>query len=197
MFFRSAANSSIITSRTEMNIASNTESGSLPLCPELLQRLLGKNNKNAQNPVLVCVGTDRIIGDSLGPLVGSMLLQTCGNDPSCGLNIYGTLQNTVHALNLADTASYIKEKHADSIVIAIDASLGSREDIGSVFIRSGTLRPGAGVHKNLPQLGDITITGIAGEQSRHPYLTLQTARLSLIMQMAETICGCIRDVYIE
>ena len=128
-----------------------------------------------------------------------MIEQTCSSTRALAyasrqLNVYGTLQHTVHALNLEEISIQIQKNHTDCTVIAIDASLGDRSDIGSVFVRAGTLRPGAGVNKNLPQIGDITITGIAGEQSRHPYLTLQTVRLSTVVQMAEQICGCIMEV---
>lgn len=140
-------------------------------------------------PVILCIGTDRIIGDCLGPLAGSMLKKAAGDS----LAVYGTLEHTVHALNLQKINREIKKKHHGQIMIAIDASLGSYEYIGSVFVRPGCLKPGAGVRKNLPDVGDIAITGIANGESASPYLDLQTARLSTISRMAETICGCILD----
>ncbi len=138
-------------------------------------------------PVILCIGTDRIIGDSLGPMVGSMLQKESGGI----LPVYGTLQHPVHALNLNQINDQIKKKHPDRIVIAIDASLGDRHEVGSVYVRSGGLHPGAGVSKTLPSTGDISITGIAAPDSRQPYLALQTARLSTIAAMAEVICTCI------
>ena len=105
-----------------------------------------------------------------------------------------TLDHTVHALNLPETCDHIKKKHHGSIVIAVDASLGSCEHIGSVFLRMGCLYPGAGVCKNLPGVGDIAITGIANSESTRPFLDLQTARLSTVSAMADRICGCILDV---
>lgn len=174
------------------------------LCPDKLFGLLNSHQNKAHNLVFVCIGTDRIIGDSLGPIVGSMLSQHISAqnqafpslavkkpDTSPVFYVYGTLQHTVHARNLMEITGKIKKKHANDTIIAIDASLGSKDEIGSVFIRTGTLCPGAGVHKNLPPFGDIAITGIIGEQSRHPYLTLQTVRLSAVTQMAEHICSCI------
>lgn len=164
------------------------------LSPDRLQNLIDLYRNDNEDIVLLCIGTDRMIGDSLGPIVGSLLRQSFpGTHP---FHIYGTLQNTVHAQNLPEVIHLLQSKHANSLIIAIDASFGSPEDIGSVFIREGTLQPGAGVNKRLPALGDISITGIAAEESRYPYLTLQTVRLSVIMQMAETICRCIRSVQI-
>lgn len=169
----------------------------LPLCPGLLSQLLGSTNyKNTGShtpssaPVILCIGTDRLIGDSLGPLTGSLLEKKAGRS----FSVYGTLHDTVHACNLTKTLSQIKKKHPYSTIIAVDASLGLEYKVGSVFIRPGSLKPGMGVSKNLPAAGDISITGIAGVQSSQPYLTLQTARLSLIMAMAEEICSCILTV---
>lgn len=173
------------------------------LCPSILSRLLNSYQVQSHNLVFVCIGTDRIIGDSLGPIVGSMLHNYIDSHSSAApfspkrtpdFYIYGTLQNTVHALNLAEITEKIQKKHANDTIIAIDASLGSKKEIGSVFVRTGTLFPGSGVCKTLPPLGDITITGITGEQTRHPYLTLQTVRLSAVTQMAEHICSCILSV---
>lgn len=78
-------------------------------------------------------------------------------------------------------------------MIAVDASLGPYDRIGSVFVRSGSVSPGAGVHKDLPPIGDISITGIVGEESRHPYLALQTSRLSTVVRMSEQIAACLLD----
>lgn len=106
------------------------------------------------------------------------------------LAVYGTLENTVHALNLQKINQEIKKKHHGQIIIAIDASLGSYD--GSVPSSCAPrLKAGAGVRKNLPDVGDVAITGIANGESSSPYLDLQTARLSTISRMAETICGCI------
>lgn len=163
----------------------NTSHKSIPLTADRLHTFLA-----AASPVILCIGTDRIIGDSLGPMVGSMLQkETAG-----ALPVFGTLQNPVHAMNLRQIKEEIKKKHPDRLILAVDASLGHYKEIGSVYIRSGGLYPGAGVSKNLPVTGDISITGIAAQDSQQPYLSLQTARLSTIAGMAEQICCCILRV---
>lgn len=189
-----------------------------PLTPEALNHLI--NSTGAFScPVILCIGTDRIIGDSLGPLVGSILkkrctglqnscstlqhpdhtLNVCGtlHHPALALNVYGTLHHPAHALNLPDINAEIKKKHPNSPVIAVDASLGSYKHIGSVFVRPGSIAPGSGVQKNLPPSGDIAITGIVNEESSHPYLALQTARLSTVADMAERIADCLLEVLLQ
>ena len=145
-------------------------------------------------PVILCIGTDRIIGDSLGPMTGSILAyKTHSSQTHCLLPVYGTLTDPVHALNLDETLQKIKKKHPHCPVIAVDASLGSLHHIGTAYVRSGCIQPGAGVRKHLPSAGDISITGIAAADSTQPYLSLQTARLSVITQMADHISQCILE----
>lgn len=158
-----------------------------PLSAEYLGNMLSEFPCGDVPPIILCIGTDRIIGDCLGPMVGTMLEKAAGEK----LPVYGTLQKTVHALNLSNVNAAIKKKHPGRLVIAVDASLGSCENIGSVFVRPRGLKPGAGVFKDLPETGSISITGIANSESCRPYLDLQTARLSTIASMAEFISGCI------
>ena len=61
-------------------------------------------------PVVVCVGSDLAIGDSLGPLVGSMLrFKTQG----LGAYIYGSLSSPVTAKEVKYIAKFLKRTHAD------------------------------------------------------------------------------------
>ena len=156
---------------------------------KLASRAFDGSSNSVLPPVILCIGTDRLIGDSLGPLAGSLLQRA-----HCPLPVYGTLEQPVHALNLTDSLTEIRRRHPRSPVIAIDASLGPDSRIGCVTLRPHGLQPGAGVHKRLAPAGDISITGITGPASRQPYLSLQTARLSTVMEMAEEICACILQV---
>jgi putative sporulation protein YyaC len=159
-------------------------------CP-LTSPRLGRMIRSDACPVFLCIGTDRIIGDALGPMVGSILeKEACSHLP-----VYGTLQQTVHALNLDHILPAIKKKHPGQLIIAIDASLGTPETIGTIWLRPHGLQPGAGVSKNLPSAGDLSITGIVGSESTHPYLDLQTTRLSTVASMAERIATIILEVY--
>ena len=62
-----------------------------------------------ENTVIVCIGTDRAIGDALGPLVGTMLKNSDFKYP-----VYGTLDNPIHALNIYESIEQIKSKHSNS-----------------------------------------------------------------------------------
>ncbi|MDY4694326.1 MAG: spore protease YyaC [Blautia sp.] len=133
--------------------------------------------------IFLCIGTDRVTGDCLGPYIGQQLSHLNMK----GIYVYGTLEQPVHALNLPKISRYIKSAHPDGLIIAIDASLGQKKHLGYVTIGSGALYPGAGVQKELPPVGDIHITGIVNIGGVLEQLTLQTTRLSTVISMADAI----------
>jgi putative sporulation protein YyaC len=130
--------------------------------------------------VLVCIGTDRSTGDALGPLVGSQLADM--RIPGC--TVLGTLDNPVHATNLAETLQQVKAQFADPFVLAVDASLGRTESVGYLTVGRGSLKPGAAVNKTLPEVGQVYVTGVVNVGGFMEYLVLQNTRLSLVYRMA-------------
>lgn len=69
----------------------------------------------------------------------------------------------------------------------MDASLGSQKHIGYITAGIGPIHPGSGVHKSLPAVGDLHITGILNASGSFEHFLLQTTRLSFVVQMADTI----------
>lgn len=137
--------------------------------------------------VVVGVGTDRSTGDCLGPLVGTKLTETFPNQ----FTVYGTLDDPVHAGNLSQKLTAIRNAHPDSTVVAVDASLGKPSSIGNITICPEALKPGTGVKKDLPQVGDMHFTGVINVAGHMEYFVLQNTRLSLVMRMADSIAKSI------
>lgn len=140
-------------------------------------------------PIYLCIGSDRVTGDALGPLVGTFLLRAHPLLP-----VLGTLSSPVHALNLTDTLDYLYEKFPGHPVVAVDASLGTRAHQEYFTIGSGSLEPGAGVNKILGTAGDLYITGIVAQAGPLSQFALQTVRLSLVLTLAATISTSILAV---
>lgn len=151
-----------------------------------LMKEVNLDNGISDNPqvVVLCVGTDRSTGDCLGPLVGHKLSKLYS---MMNIHVLGTLKEPVHAKNLDENMNYILNTIKNPFIIAIDASLGKMENIGKINLYKGPLFPGAGVNKNLQPVGDISITGIVNMSGFMEYIVLQNTRLSLVMEMAETI----------
>jgi putative sporulation protein YyaC len=141
--------------------------------------------------IILCIGTDRSTGDSLGPLVGSKL-SDLGIAPAL---VFGTLDFPVHAVNLHQTIDQIRSQYQNSFIIAVDACLGRFESVGYISIKEGPLQPGTGVNKNLPAVGDLQIVGIVNVGGFMEYMVLQNTRLNLVMKMANIISqGIYREV---
>ena len=138
-----------------------------------------------QSIVFVCIGTDRSTGDSLGPLVGSFLEEK--DIPH--FHVYGTLDEPIHAVNLDERLREITNKHQDPYIIGIDACLGRMKNVGVIQVADGPVKPGAGVNKELPAVGDIHITGIVNVSGFMEFFVLQNTRLNLVMKMAKTIAN--------
>ncbi|MGI5859519.1 MAG: spore protease YyaC [Tepidanaerobacteraceae bacterium] len=135
------------------------------------------------NPlVIMCIGTDRSTGDALGPLVGERLHKVCRH-----AQILGNLEEPVHAANLVKVLADVQSTHKNPFIIAIDASLGLSENVGTIKIAQGALKPGAGVNKNLPPVGDFHITGVVNVGGFMEYIVLQNTRLFTVMKMVDII----------
>ena len=148
-----------------------------------LLRCISRHKPDWREIVLLCIGSDRITGDCLGPYVGHLL-----SDYSItGLTIYGTLHHPVHALNLTQAIQMIQRRHPHALLIAVDASLGTKKHLGYISIGNGALYPGAGVQKDLPAVGDIYITGIVNTSGFFEQMTLQTTRLSQVIALGDLI----------
>lgn len=136
--------------------------------------------RDADELVLLCIGTDRSTGDALGPLIGSRLTEGFPE----GYLVLGTLDNPVHAGNLGDTVTWIEKNFKNPLVIAVDACLGRTESLGMLTVGSGSLKPGAGVNKTLPAVGHVYVTGVVNVGGFMEYLVLQNTRLGFVFKMA-------------
>lgn len=135
-----------------------------------------------ENSIIVCIGTDRCIGDCLGPLVGTFLKEK--NFP---LNVYGTISDPIHALNIDKKLQEIKRTHPASNIIGVDACLGDNKSIGEIQARDYPIHPGKGVGKVLPEVGETSIIGIVDSSDNNELFTNRNIRLDLVMSMAKIV----------
>lgn len=120
--------------------------------------------------ILVCIGTDKHVWDSLGPMVGSML-------ENYNIKIYGNLNDPVTAINVENLKHILDEIHKEAIIIAIDIAVTSRLDLNKkIYIRRGGIKPGIGVGiRDLSLIGDYSILyyvykeNMNNKRIRNPY----------------------------
>ncbi len=136
-------------------------------------------------PVIMCIGTDLVGGDCLGPVVGRMLI-----DRDLPAYVYGTLENPITALNLVEYYEFIKRTHP-STVIAVDSCIG--DNLGHISVSAGGLLPGAASSKSLPMVGDISVTAVT---SSYPPSDKRFAsvRLGFVYSLARKVADAVEQI---
>ncbi len=116
---------------------------------DYVKNLKRKIKVNKKEVIFVCIGCNEILGDSIGPLVGSYLKRKIGEK-----KVLGDLNNNICSQeDLMDYYPKIKNK----FIIAIDSALASKELAGEIFINNHPLVMGLGVNKNKGLIGDVSI----------------------------------------
>ena len=149
---------------------------------EQLYTLLGTLHRP---PVVLCIGSDRVTGDCIGPLVGHLLAQS---DAPCA--VFGTLREPVTALNLAKTLETVRRTYPSGKIIAVDSCVGSVEELGKIRVSRGSLRPGLACGKTLPKVGDLSVTATVTSGKAD---NLYSVRLGFVYSLAVTIADAIAD----
>jgi len=165
----------------------NTNASEL-LFPIISRDILKLGFNNHRDLIILCVGTDRSTGDSLGPLTGTLL----SKQNILPAIIIGNIHNPVHASNLEQIINDIDDRYQNPFIIAVDAGLGKQNSVGFIDVKKGPLKPGTGVNKKLPEIGDMHITGLVNVGGYMEYLVLQSTRLSIVFKMAETIASALK-----
>lgn len=159
-------------------------------CGKKIKKTILNLLKDNDNVVIICVGTDRSTGDSLGPLVGTLIKE------KVKVPVFGTLDKTVNAKNIAETIDYVNKEYNNPFIIAIDACLGSTiERVGCIDIDNSTLKPGLALNKNLPEVGDISILGIVNISTTFDFLILQNTRLNTVYELSKQISNSLIKIF--
>ena len=139
-------------------------------------------------PIIVCIGTDAVVGDSLGPLVGSMLKENLMGKTY----VFGTVDCPITAKEVGLVAEFVKNAYPDTPILAIDAALGKKQEIGTIKVMKGPIKPGLGVDKDLAEIGTASIIGVVEEKEKGKRF-LSSVRLSVVYMQAKAIANAINS----
>ena len=122
-----------------------------------------------------------------GPIVGYKLKDLFDDK---NIEIIGDLNNPVCHNNIYSAINYIRKKHTNPFIIAIDSALSAKEHVGKIVVSEGGLCIGRGVGRNRMIVGDMSIRNNVEKNmgnSRHNLRMLQNTNLGIVMQMAQTV----------
>ena len=148
-----------------------------------------KNQIQNEPTVYMCIGTEKVFSDSLGPRVGTLLNENLEKD----VFVYGLRDQNITAENLLYSYNFIKALHPASKIVVIDAAVGTIDQIGKVQICRGGIAPGAATNKNLPSVGDVGIIGIVAEKGMGDFYTLNSSKDVLVGNVAKFIAEAILE----
>ena len=159
--------------------------------PQDKQRMTEELKFKTQNSqiVFMCIGTEKVFSDSLGPRVGSLLNKNMLSPAF----VYGLCEQNITAENLLYSYNFIKALHPESKIVVVDAAVGTPEQIGKIQISDGGIMPGAATNKNLPSVGDVGIVGIVADKSMNDFYTLNSAKDKLVGEIARFIADAILE----
>lgn len=113
------------------------------------------------NILFLCIGDSNIIGDSLGPLIGSFIKKNKSMiQTNTNIDVMGTMEDPIGYQSIKDVIMKVKE---NTFIIIIDSALGSQKNIGKIIIDESDLCAGLGVNEGKYLYGDVTIRGIVGK----------------------------------
>lgn len=155
-----------------------------------------KKDSPISDYIFLCVGSDKITGDAFGPLVGDRLQGLLKNSYN-NIKIVGTLENPISGINLNKEVEKIYHTYANPCIIAIDAALSAKEDIGTIVVTNSKMKFGKGTNKKMLEVGDISIKGIVAKDYKIPrynFSQLQNTSLSIVIRLANITSDGIYNV---
>ncbi|MGM0878583.1 MAG: spore protease YyaC [Bacillota bacterium] len=158
-----------------------------------IKEIIQHSLREEKDIVFLCIGSDRYVGDSLGPLVGTML-----KEHDVPFRVYGSLEEPVHAFNLKVILKEINKQFKKPLIFTIDASIGKKDQVGYVMFKEGPLTPGKALEKMLPEVGDYHFAGFVNYIDPLPTSQfLNDTRLYIVMNLAQTIVNVITKIIIN
>jgi putative sporulation protein YyaC len=143
-------------------------------------------------PVVICIGSASVLGDSLGPLVGDLLRDKY----NVKAYVYGGVRQPVNGINYGKYLQHIKQQHSESFVFAVDACVGDGKDIGKIKISTGGVTAGGALNKNFARVGDIGILGVVAERQNDNLSALMAVSYSTVDQMSAAIAKRLASVLV-
>lgn len=146
-------------------------------------------NKIYSNIIFLCVGTDKMLADAFGPIVGNKLKRLF--EGKNNIDIVGNLGNTVCDSNIEEVLEEIKRGYINPFIVAVDSALScNEENVGKIVVGEGGIVLGKGLGKEKFHVGDMNIKGVVAkdmENVKQNLLNLRNINLGFVIDMADIV----------
>ena len=144
--------------------------------------------ENFSDIVILCIGTDKLVGDLVGPIAGHKLKRLFKNCEK--VKIYGDIKQTVNITNVNDIVLKISTSFNQPFIITIDSALGPREAIETVYVSTGGLEPGRALEKKKSYSSNVSFKAVVGEDFQNAALNfyeLKSINRKVVQRLANEI----------
>lgn len=95
--------------------------------------------------IFMCIGTEKIVGDSFGPLVGQKLYNNLKRKSK--FHVIGRMKENITYSMVKGELEKINECYVKPYIIAIDAAISEQGNIGKIIVTNQKIRVGEGIRK--------------------------------------------------
>lgn len=144
--------------------------------------------KEFSDIVILCVGTDKLIGDLVGPIAGQKLKRLFKDFEK--ITVYGDINETVNITNLNEIISEIIANYDQPFIITIDSALGPKDKVETVWVSTGTLNPGSALKKQESCRSNVNFKAVVGENLQNTILNfnvLNSIERNVVQRLANEI----------
>ena len=163
---------------------------------DLYNCLYSMENDN-KNIVILCIGTNKMIGDCFGPLVGEKLKEKFSKGSGL-ISVYGDLENPIVFDKIKSVLKGIRKKYKNPYIISVDAALASESNVGKIIVKKKAIGLGKSLKTNEIKVGDISIRGIIGKDYKNyeeNVFSLQSTSLYMVNELACIVGNGIIEVF--
>ena len=126
---------------------------------KILENNLTNIESNYSNIIILCIGTENIIGDSVGPIIGSNI-KKLENEI---IKIYGCIGENLDFSNTKKIVEQIYKTYINPFIITIDAALSKQKREGEIYISNGYIKIGNALEKSICFYSNVNIKCIVGK----------------------------------
>lgn len=144
--------------------------------------------------ILLCIGTNQLIGDCIGPMVGELLNQETKKE---NIIVYGNMIETINFKNARKTIEYILKKYKKPFIITVDSALGTEKMIKRIVVSKGMIKIGKSLGRSISYYSHINIKGVVGENKNTVFeniQTLKTVKPEIIVELSNQMVTGIKKM---
>ena len=157
------------------------------------ERNLDDLKEGYSNIIFLCIGTSKIIGDSIGPVIGSRLKEVENEI----VQVYGTTDNMVNFINAKEIIESIYSGYEKPYIITIDSTLSNSKEKGDIVLGKGYIKIGKALEKSICFYSNANINCVVGENRKTEndnLKELKTVESERVLKLSQIVCSGMEKV---